>query len=390
MGDRASNLFSGSTGAAWRAAVVNLMAIVFAAVLGGCTTKAQTRGAAQTTPVEQAPPLPTQPAATASAAPATPAAQSEAESAAPAVAFKDEGSDQVQEDAVAPETYAEEASAPVMEEAAPQQFTDSTAPTAEEETGTQSLFVDEQQPQDESTVAPERFVDEASATDEDTVPSQHFSDDEAPVPDENVAVQDRFSDEAPAQGEDSVAQQQFSDDAVPMPEEASPPPVFKDEVAEAAAEETAPAETFTDEAVAQADSEKPAQGTMLPLTISVEADSLFDFDKYSIRADSRHNLDDLVAKLESVSYAEIIAVGFADPIGSEKYNQRLSQRRAAAVKRYLVSKGIPADRIKTEGRGRTEEYASYKSCGGLRGQKLIACLQPNRRVEITVTPQEQR
>src|SRR5262245_6586262 len=104
MGDRALTFFSGSTGVALRAAVVNLTAIVFAAVLAGCTTRAQTRGAAQTTPPVQAPPPATQPAA---AAPAPPAAQPKAEATAPAVAYKDEGQDEVQEDAVAPETHAE-------------------------------------------------------------------------------------------------------------------------------------------------------------------------------------------------------------------------------------------------------------------------------------------
>jgi OOP family OmpA-OmpF porin len=382
MGDRASTRdrpFNGSL----RAATAKLMPIVFAAMLAGCTTKAQTRGAAQTPPVQAPPP------ATQSAAPA-PAPPPKAEAAAPAVAFKDEGSGDVEEDTVAPETYAEEAAALAPEEPAPQQFTDSTAPATEDEPVAQRPFVDEQQAQDDTRVAPERFVEEAPVMDEDSVPPLRFTDDETPTPDDSVVAPERFSDEAPAPEEDIVAQQQFSDEATPAQEEAGPPPMFKDEVAEAAPEEPAPAATFTDERVAQAEPAKPPQVTMLPLTISVEADSLFDFDQYSIRPDSRHHLDELVAKLEGVNYGEVIAVGFADPIGTEKYNQRLSERRAAAVKRYLVSKGIPPDRIKIEGRGRTEEYASFKSCRGLRKQKLIACLQPNRRVEITVTAQQQR
>jgi OOP family OmpA-OmpF porin len=129
---------------------------------------------------------------------------------------------------------------------------------------------------------------------------------------------------------------------------------------------------------------------MLPVTVTVEADPLFDFDKYSIRADARNKLDELVQQLQGVTYGEVIAVGFADPIGTAKYNKGLSQRRAASVKRYLVSKGIPADRIKTEGRGKTEEFASYKNCHGQRKQRLIACLEPNRRVEVTVTAEKQQ
>jgi OOP family OmpA-OmpF porin len=166
--------------------------------------------------------------------------------------------------------------------------------------------------------------------------------------------------------------------------------VYKDEVVEAAPEETPKPETFTDEKVVQAEPPKPSQVTMLPVTISVEAEPLFDFDKYSIRADSRKRLDALVQQLKGVSYGEVITVGFADPIGTAKYNQRLSDRRAASVKRYLVSKGIPADKIKTEGRGKTEEYASYKSCSGQGKKKMIACLQPDRRVEVTVTAEKQQ
>lgn len=386
MGDRASTRERTSNGSLW-ATAINLTPVVFAAVLAGCSTKAQTRGAAQTTPPVQAPPPATQPAA-APEAPAKPTAQAAAEAAAPAAAFKDEGSGEVQEDAVAPETFAEEAPVPVPEEAAPQQFSDSTPPATEEEPVAQQPFVDEQQAQDEISIVPERFADEAPVMDEDSVPPQRFADDEAPAPDDSVVAQERFSDEAPAREEDIAAPQRFSDEAAPAQEEVSPPPVFKEETAEAVPEEPVPAETFADEHVAQAEPAKPPQATLLPLTISVEADSLFDFDRYSIRPDSRHNLDELLARLEGIGYGQVIAVGFADPIGTDKYNQRLSERRAAAVKRYLVSKGIPPDRIKAEGRGSTEEYASYKSCGGLRKQKLIACLQPNRRVEVTVTAQE--
>jgi OOP family OmpA-OmpF porin len=385
MGDGASTRERPSYGSP-RAAAIYLTPIVFAAVLAACSTKAQTRGAAQTTTVQAPPPAAAQ-SAPAPEAPATPDAQAEAEAAAPAVASKEGGSGDAQADAVAPETYAEEAPAP-PEEPVPQQFTDSTAPAPDDEPLAQQPFADEQPAQDESSTTPEHFADEAPAMDDESVPPPRFTDEEAPAPNDSVAARERFSDEAPAREEDIVAQQQFSDEAAPAQDEVSPPPVFKDEVAEAAPEEPALPQTFTDEAVAQADPAKPSPATLLPLTISVEADSLFDFDRSSIRPDSRHNLDELVAKLEGVGYGEVIAVGFADPIGNDKYNQRLSERRATSVKHYLISKGIPADRIKAEGRGRTEEYASYKSCGGLRKQKLIACLQPNRRVEITVTAQQ--
>ncbi|TMH24291.1 MAG: OmpA family protein [Betaproteobacteria bacterium] len=105
----------------------------------------------------------------------------------------------------------------------------------------------------------------------------------------------------------------------------------------------------------------------------------FDFDRYVIRPDARSKLDDLVGKLRSVNLEVIIAVGHADRIGSDAYNMKLSVRRADSVKAYLVSKGIAASRIYTEGKG---ERQPVKECkGDKKTRELIACLEPNRRVE---------
>jgi len=105
----------------------------------------------------------------------------------------------------------------------------------------------------------------------------------------------------------------------------------------------------------------------------------FDFDRYVIRPDARSKLDDLVGKLRSVNLEVIIAVGHADRIGSDAYNMKLSVRRADSVKAYLVSKGIAASRIYSEGKG---ERQPVKECkGDKKTKELIACLEPNRRVE---------
>ncbi len=105
----------------------------------------------------------------------------------------------------------------------------------------------------------------------------------------------------------------------------------------------------------------------------------FDFDRYVIRPDARSKLDDLVGKLRSVDLEVVIAVGHADRIGSDAYNMKLSVRRADSVKAYLVSKGIAASRIYTEGKG---ERQPVKECkGDKKTKELIACLEPNRRVE---------
>jgi OOP family OmpA-OmpF porin len=106
----------------------------------------------------------------------------------------------------------------------------------------------------------------------------------------------------------------------------------------------------------------------------------FDFDRYVIRPDARTKLDDLVGKLRNVTLEVVIAVGHADRLGSDAYNMKLSVRRAASVKAYLVSKGIAASRVYTEGKG---ERQPVKECkGDKKTKELIACLEPNRRVEL--------
>jgi OOP family OmpA-OmpF porin len=106
----------------------------------------------------------------------------------------------------------------------------------------------------------------------------------------------------------------------------------------------------------------------------------FDFDRYVIRPDARTKLDDLVGKLRNVTLEVVIAVGHADRLGGDAYNMKLSVRRADSVKAYLVSKGIAASRVYTEGKG---ERQPVKECkGDKKTKELISCLEPNRRVEM--------
>ena len=105
----------------------------------------------------------------------------------------------------------------------------------------------------------------------------------------------------------------------------------------------------------------------------------FDFDRYVIRPDARSKLDDLVGKLRNVSLEVVIAVGHADRLGSDAYNMKLSVRRADSVKAYLVSKGIGASRVYTEGKGERQPIKDCKGSG--KTKELIACLEPNRRVD---------
>ena len=126
---------------------------------------------------------------------------------------------------------------------------------------------------------------------------------------------------------------------------------------------------------------KPAAVVPSREKVTLSADTLFNFDKATIRPDAKAKLDDLVGKIKGVNLEVVIAIGHADRIGSDRYNQKLSVRRADSVKAYLVSKGIPANRIYTEGKG---EKQPVKACPAMPRAKLIQCLQPNRRVEIEV------
>ena len=118
--------------------------------------------------------------------------------------------------------------------------------------------------------------------------------------------------------------------------------------------------------------------------ITVAADALFDFDKAVLRAEGKAKLDELVAKAGQIKLEVILAVGHTDRLGSAGYNQKLSERRANAVKEYLVAKGIEANRIYTEGKGETQPVTGDTCKGNAKTKALISCLQPDRRVDIEV------
>ena len=109
--------------------------------------------------------------------------------------------------------------------------------------------------------------------------------------------------------------------------------------------------------------------------VTYAADAFFDFDKYVLKPEGKAKLDDLVGKVKGVNLEVIIAVGHTDSIGTVEYNQKLSVRRAEAVKAYLVSKGIEKNRVYTEGKGKKQPVADNKTAEGR---------AKNRRVEIEV------
>lgn len=128
----------------------------------------------------------------------------------------------------------------------------------------------------------------------------------------------------------------------------------------------------------------PAPQQIAPQKISLSADALFAFDKSTLKPEGKEELDKLAVDLSTVSYDSIHVTGHTDRIGSTKYNQKLSERRANTVRDYLVAKGIPADRIVAEGKGETQPVTRPGDCTGPKSRKLIACLQPDRRVDVEV------
>jgi len=118
--------------------------------------------------------------------------------------------------------------------------------------------------------------------------------------------------------------------------------------------------------------------------ITVAADALFDFNKAVLRPEGQAKLDELVSKAAAIKLEVILAVGHTDRIGGAAYNQTLSEKRAAAVKEYLVAKGIEANRIYTEGKGKTQPVTGDTCKGNAKTKALIDCLQPDRRVDIEV------
>ena len=119
--------------------------------------------------------------------------------------------------------------------------------------------------------------------------------------------------------------------------------------------------------------------------ITLASKALFDFDKAVLKPEGKAEIDsEIISKLSGVQKLELVLVtGHTDRIGTQQYNQKLSERRADAVRDYLVSKGVAKDKIETLGMGKTQPLPNVV-CHQKNSKELIACLAPNRRVEIEV------
>lgn len=147
-----------------------------------------------------------------------------------------------------------------------------------------------------------------------------------------------------------------------------------------------------DGAITQAAAPTPAQPAAQPAApapkpapvtekVTFAADTLFDFNKATLRPEGKEKLDELFLKLFGMQLEVIVASGHTDTLGSDSYNQKLSVRRAEAVKAYLVEKGVEENRVYTEGKGESEPVVE---CNEKSRAAQIKCQQPNRRVEVEV------
>ncbi len=117
---------------------------------------------------------------------------------------------------------------------------------------------------------------------------------------------------------------------------------------------------------------KPAPASVKQ-AITIQAEALFDFDKAVVKPAGKKSIDEAIDKMKGIDVEMIIATGHTDSIGTDAYNQKLSERRANAVKEYMVSKGVPAAKITTLGKGETQPVATNKTAEGR---------AKNRRVDI--------
>lgn len=124
--------------------------------------------------------------------------------------------------------------------------------------------------------------------------------------------------------------------------------------------------------------------TKKPITIA--AKELFDYDKAVLKPEGKAAIDrEVIAKLKDAGpIRQVVVTGHTDRLGSQQYNQKLSEKRAEVVKGYLISKGIPADKIETMGAGKTQPVPGVKCDDKLPKKKLIECLAPHRRFTIDV------
>ncbi len=181
------------------------------------------------------------------------------------------------------------------------------------------------------------------------------------VPSSNTGLCWRSSDWTPARAAE------FCDPVAPMAEIPAPSVVA-----------VAPSQT-------PAPAPAPAPVKVVLSSVNLSADTLFAFDKSVLKPEGKRLLDDFARQLDGAQYDAILVAGHTDRLGSNDYNQKLSERRADAVKEHLAGRNIPPGRIRTEGKGESQPMTLPGDCQGAQSVKVVACLQPDRRVHVEVT-----
>jgi OOP family OmpA-OmpF porin len=128
---------------------------------------------------------------------------------------------------------------------------------------------------------------------------------------------------------------------------------------------------------------QPEPPRMVIQKVSLSTDVLFDFNKAELKDAGKQKLDELASQIKDAKVEEIVVVGHADRIGSETYNEKLSEARAQSVKGYLAERGATTNAITAQGKGESAPVTGDQ-CKKMAGKKLIECLEPDRRVEIEI------
>ena len=120
----------------------------------------------------------------------------------------------------------------------------------------------------------------------------------------------------------------------------------------------------------------------VPVARRPDAAATFDFNDATLKPEAKKSLSQSAeGKLKKSDVTEITVLGYADEIGSSEANEKISQERAENAKDFLVTRGVPASKIRTEGRG-SEKSLVGRKCEGLKDDRLLACLREDRRVEV--------
>ena len=119
-------------------------------------------------------------------------------------------------------------------------------------------------------------------------------------------------------------------------------------------------------------------------TFNLNSDVTFAFGKANLKPQAQATLDGIYGEIAQINSAKVAVAGYTDRIGSDAGNLKLSQRRADTVANYLVQKGVATNAISATGYGKANPVTGA-TCDQVKGRKaLIACLAPDRRVEIAV------